>query len=73
MADSHFEIEKNVEENETVTSIHPLSEEDSVRELARLLGGAKITDSVLANASEMKELAQVQKSALPFNYRRYMW
>ena len=49
MADSHFEIEKNVEENETVTSIHPLS--------------AKITDSVLANASEMKELAQVQKSA----------
>ena len=60
---SHFEIEKNVEENETVTSIHPLSEEDSVRELARMLGGAKITDSVLANASEMKELAQVQKSA----------
>lgn len=59
MADSHFEIE-NVEENETVTSIHPLSEEDSVRELARMLGGAKITDSVLANASEMKELAQVQ-------------
>ena len=55
MADSHFEIEKNVEENETVTSIHPLSEEDSVRELARMLGGAKITDSVLANASEMKE------------------
>lgn len=54
---------KNVEENETVTSIHPLSEEDSVRELARMLGGAKITDSVLANASEMKELAQVQKSA----------
>ena len=55
--------QKNVEENETVTSIHPLSEEDSVRELARMLGGAKITDSVLANASEMKELAQVQKSA----------
>ena len=63
MADSHFEIEKHVEENETVTSIHPLSEEDTVRELARMLGGAKITDSVLANASEMKELAQVQKSA----------
>ena len=62
MADSHFEIEKNVEENETVTSIHPLSEEDSVRELARMLGGAKITDSVLANASEMKELAQQQKN-----------
>lgn len=63
MADCHFEIEKNVEENGTVTSIHPLSEEESVRELARMLGGAKITDSVLANASEMKELAQVQKSA----------
>ena len=29
MADSLFEIEKNVEENETVTSIHPLSGRDS--------------------------------------------
>ncbi|MCF0134089.1 MAG: DNA repair protein RecN [Blautia sp.] len=62
MADIHFEIEKHVEGNETVTCIHVLEEEDSVRELARLLGGAQITDAVLQNAVEMKKLAQEQKN-----------
>ena len=37
-------------------------ENDSIRELARLLGGAKITPAVLENAKEMKELAQKQKN-----------
>lgn len=63
MADWHYEIEKNVEDNETVSTIHQLTQEESVTELARMLGGAQITESVLANAREMKELAQVQKSS----------
>lgn len=62
MADQHFEIRKDVVDQDTVTRIHGLDEESSVRELARMLGGAKITDSVLANAEEMKELARVQKN-----------
>ena len=62
MADRHFEIRKDVENQDTVTRIHVLDEEKSVLELARMLGGAKITDSVIANAKEMKELAQVQKN-----------
>ena len=62
MADTHFEIEKHVKGSETTTQIHPLNEEDSVRELARLLGGAEITAAVLENAKEMKELAQVHKN-----------
>ena len=62
MADSHFEIEKHLKGTETITQIHVLSEEDSVRELARLLGGAEITSAVLENAKEMKELAQKQKN-----------
>ena len=62
MADRHFEIRKDVENQDTVTRIHALDEEQSVLELARMLGGAKITDSVIANAKEMKELAQVQKN-----------
>ena len=41
MADTHFEIEKHVEGTETITQIHPLEGEESVRELARLLGGAR--------------------------------
>lgn len=62
MADSHFEIEKHQKGSETITEIHPLGERESVRELARLLGGAEITEVVLKNAMEMKELAQVHKN-----------
>ena len=62
MADTHFEIEKHVENSEMITQIHTLEGEDSIRELARLLGGARITDAVLENAREMKELALVHKN-----------
>ena len=57
-----FEIEKHQKGSETITEIHPLGERESVRELARLLGGAEITEAVLKNAMEMKELAQVHKN-----------
>ena len=62
MADQHFEIEKHGDEvNGTETQIHLLNEEDSVRELARLLGGAAITPAVLQNAREMRMLAREKK------------
>ena len=62
MADTHFEIEKHQRGTETITEIHPLEGEDSIQELARLLGGAEITQAVYQNAKEMKELAQVHKN-----------
>lgn len=62
MADTHFEIEKHQKGTETITEIHPLEGDESVRELARLLGGAEITDAVFGNAKEMKELALVHKN-----------
>ena len=58
MADSHFMIEKTVRDGITKTQIHELNEEESVQELARILGGAKITDTVIQNAAEMKQLAK---------------
>ena len=61
-ADYNYLIEKNVENMETSTRIRRLSYDDSVEELARMLGGAKITDAVLQNAAEMKDLAQQQKN-----------
>lgn len=57
MADSHFLIEKTSDDKSTISNIHRLSEEDSVQELARMLGGAEITAAVLENAREMKKLA----------------
>ena len=61
-ADAHFLIEKNVEKQETQTRIFRLPDEESIRELARMLGGDKITDAGLSNAAEMKEMAQQQKN-----------
>lgn len=61
-ADSHFLIEKSVKELETQTKIRRLDDEESVEELARMLGGESITETVLSNAREMKEMAQQQKN-----------
>lgn len=58
MADAHYLIQKNTIQNVTKTQISVLSEEESVRELARLLGGAKITPHIMESAQEMKELAK---------------
>lgn len=63
MADSHYIIEKNVIHNKTITSIKKLDENEIIVELARILGGAKITDTVIKNAKEMKELATRTKNA----------
>ena len=57
MGDSHYIIEKKVENNVTNTIINKLDENDSIDELGRLLGGVKVTDAVIANAREMKNLA----------------
>lgn len=58
MADTHFVIEKVTSDEETRTKIRTLSAAESEEELARMLGGAEITDAVLANAREMKRLAK---------------
>ncbi len=56
MADMHFLIEKSVVHRETVTAIHTLNENESVAEIARMLSGSQITETVLENAREMKKL-----------------
>lgn len=54
----HFNVQKYVENNQTETQMTLLSEPERVQALARLLGGSKITETVLANAQEMLALAQ---------------
>ena len=62
VADCHFEIKKSTDGASTKTRITRLKEDEVVAELARLLGGAQITDAVLQNAREMKELAWQTKT-----------
>ena len=61
MADAHYAIEKNVDENAAVTQIRRLEKEEELNEIARLLGSDSITEAVLANASELKNLAKQTK------------
>lgn len=61
MAEKHFLIEKGVKNERTVTDIRELSEEEALREMARLLGSGELTPAVLGNAKEMKETAQKVK------------
>ena len=55
MADMHFKIEKKSIGERTLTEVFPLEEEDSVLEIARLLGGEAITETTLAAAKELRE------------------
>ena len=57
MADHHFKISKTAEKNTTVTSITELTKEEIIEELARLLGGEEITDTVRENAKELIKTA----------------
>lgn len=57
MADSHYCIEKQAVDGSTQTRIRRLAGEEITEELARILGGAKITDAVRWNAMEMRRLA----------------
>ena len=61
-ADRHFEIRKSVSEGQTHTEIRELDFDHSVEELGRLLAGDHLTEAVLANARELKLLAQKRVS-----------
>ena len=53
----HFVVEKLTVDGKTETKMTALSQPQRVQALAKLLGGSKVTDTVLANAQEMLDLA----------------
>ena len=61
MQDSHYSIAKETADGRTMTHIKRLTEEESDREIARLLGADRITDAALENAREMKRMAHSGK------------
>lgn len=52
-ADNHYFVEKKAEGSRTITKVAKLSEDGRVKELARMLGGKKITETTLKHAEEM--------------------
>ncbi len=61
MADNHYRIEKVVKDQKTVTEISKLDSESSILEIARLLGGAEISQAAIDNARDMKNMATKAK------------
>ena len=57
MSDTHFVIEKSSTDNNTITDIRELCQEDGLCELARLLGSDSLSEAALENAREMREQA----------------
>ena len=61
MADTHFVIEKSSTRDNTITDVRALSEDESLKELARLLGSDELSEAALENARQMKaEAAKVK-------------
>ncbi|MCF0142734.1 MAG: DNA repair protein RecN [Parasporobacterium sp.] len=61
MGDIHFAISKEVADGSTISGIRKLTEDQQAMELAKLVGGVTITESALANARELKALADAFK------------
>ena len=64
MADTHFMIEKMEKDGRSVTDIFELKEENMINEIARLLSATEVTQAVISNAKELKDLATKYKQNL---------
>ena len=53
LADTHFAIKKDVVNNSTISTIDKLSYDERVNEVARLIGGMKISEIAIETAKEM--------------------
>ena len=62
MADSHFLIEKGVEDGKTLTRLVLLS--DDTDEVARLIGGNDYSSHAVPHAKEMKKWAEEYKRSV---------
>jgi DNA repair protein RecN (Recombination protein N) len=64
-ADRHLVVAKSLQEGSTVSSVNPVTGESRVAEVARMLGGERLSSTSLAHAQEMlaASTAGVRKKA----------
>ncbi len=55
-AHNHLQVSKQADKSKTITGIRPLNEQERVDEIARMLGGVKLTEQSRAHALEMLKL-----------------
>ena len=64
MADNHFSVEKGEMDNRTYTKVQQLDRAQRQQELARLTGGAHVSDVMLRGAEELLSEAEAFKHSL---------
>jgi len=64
MADTHFSVEKGERGGRTYTSVQQLTRERRREELARLTGGAHVSEVMLSGAEELLQAAETFKVSL---------
>jgi DNA repair protein RecN (Recombination protein N) len=64
-ADAHFRVDKRTQAGRTVTRVAQLDESERITELARMLGGSRVSDTALQHARQLLEEARGPKRAAP--------
>ncbi len=64
MADTHYKIEKQIEESRTRTTVNLLDEKGRQKEIANLIGGSEISEIGLEHAQELINMAKGMKEAI---------
>jgi DNA repair protein RecN (Recombination protein N) len=64
MSDTHYLISKEVIENKTYTNVIKMSEEQKKHEVAKMIGGSRVTELTLENSGELIKMANAKKNEL---------
>lgn len=63
--DNHYKIDKENVNDLTITTVRPLSHEERISEIARLLGGINVTDTTIKSAEELISLSRMSIGDIP--------
>ncbi|MBT2687031.1 DNA repair protein RecN [Bacillus sp. ISL-47] len=61
MADTHLFIAKNTKDGRTKTTVKPLTDDEKIKEIGRMISGVEITDLTKEHAKELLQLANQLK------------
>lgn len=62
-ADAHLHVSKSAAGGRTVSSVRRLSEPESIEEIARMLGGVRVSEAARSAARELRDGARLQSGA----------
>ncbi|MGL4741970.1 MAG: DNA repair protein RecN [Sarcina sp.] len=64
MSDHHYFVSKEIKDGKTFSKVEKVDDEKKIIEIAKMLGGVKLTDGTILNAKEMVELTENKKKEI---------